>query len=229
MPSLPRIDIDVCLRANHVCARRGWRAVFAVASRLGDGGAWYALMALLIVFDGRDGLFAASHLAITGAIALALYAVLKRWTRRPRPFASDARIHAWVAPLDEFSFSVGAYAARGGVHVGCACALSGVGVGAGAVRFDGRGVARGAGLALPERCGCSVVDRDFAGFGFALVRAGGDVVLTALPAVGPSALPAVGPSALPAVGPYRTPRCWALPHSLLGGLPHSAWGRTFPD
>ena len=36
-----------------------------------------------------------------------LYKLLKRWTRRPRPFASDARIHAWVAPLDEFSFPSG--------------------------------------------------------------------------------------------------------------------------
>ncbi|HEY0502237.1 MAG TPA: phosphatase PAP2 family protein, partial [Lysobacter sp.] len=26
---------------------------------------------------------------------------------RPRPFASDRRIHAWVAPLDEFSFPSG--------------------------------------------------------------------------------------------------------------------------
>ena len=32
---------------------------------------------------------------------------LKRWTRRPRPFASDLRIRAWVAPLDEFSFPSG--------------------------------------------------------------------------------------------------------------------------
>ena len=31
----------------------------------------------------------------------------KRWTRRPRPFARDGRIRAWVAPLDEFSFPSG--------------------------------------------------------------------------------------------------------------------------
>ena len=100
-------DIGWCLRANHVCANRIARSVFHAASRLGDGIAWYALMAALIVFDGRAGLFAATHLAITGAIALALYKGLKRWAKRPRPFASDVRIRAWVAPLDEFSFPSG--------------------------------------------------------------------------------------------------------------------------
>ena len=53
------------------------------------------------------GLRASLHLAATGVVALALYKGLKRWTRRPRPFARDVRIHAWVAPLDEFSFPSG--------------------------------------------------------------------------------------------------------------------------
>ena len=44
---------------------------------------------------------------VEGVIALTLYKLLKRWTRRPRPFACDARIRAWVAPLDEFSFPSG--------------------------------------------------------------------------------------------------------------------------
>ncbi|MGE8234173.1 MAG: phosphatase PAP2 family protein, partial [Stenotrophomonas sp.] len=38
---------------------------------------------------------------------LTLYKLLKRWTRRPRPFAADLRIRAWVAPLDEYSFPSG--------------------------------------------------------------------------------------------------------------------------
>lgn len=102
-----RRDAEWCLRTNQWCARRGVRALFALASRLGDGIAWYALMFGLVAFDGWEGLFAAAHLAITGAIALALYRVLKHWTKRPRPFAADARIRAWVAPLDEFSFPSG--------------------------------------------------------------------------------------------------------------------------
>lgn len=96
-----------CLRANRVCARNGALRYFAAVSRLGDGMFWYALMGALLVFDGMAGLHASLHLAATGVIALALYKLLKRWTRRPRPFASDLRIRAWVAPLDEFSFPSG--------------------------------------------------------------------------------------------------------------------------
>jgi len=103
----PSRDAAWCLRTNHWCANPNVRNVYPIASRLGDGIAWYALMAGMVLFDGWDGLFAAAHLAATGAIALGLYQLLKRWTRRPRPFAFDARIRAWVAPLDEFSFPSG--------------------------------------------------------------------------------------------------------------------------
>jgi len=96
-----------CVRANGWAARNGWRSYFAAVSRLGDGLFWYALMAVMILLDGMPGLRASVHLAATGVIALTLYKLLKRWTRRPRPFASDVRIRAWVAPLDEFSFPSG--------------------------------------------------------------------------------------------------------------------------
>jgi undecaprenyl-diphosphatase len=96
-----------CRRANRYGRRRGIRALFSVLSRLGDGVFWYLLMGALVVADGRDGLAASVHMAITGIAALTLYRMLKRWTRRPRPFAADLRIHAWVAPLDEYSFPSG--------------------------------------------------------------------------------------------------------------------------
>lgn len=96
-----------CLRVNSLCARTRSRRFFAAVSRLGDGPLWYTLMAALLVLDGRDGLLASAHLGTTGLVALGLYTTLKRWTRRPRPFASDTRILAWVAPLDEFSFPSG--------------------------------------------------------------------------------------------------------------------------
>jgi undecaprenyl-diphosphatase len=100
-------DSGWCLRANRWGERGRSRSYFAAVSRLGDGVFWYALMGVLILVDGLDGLAASAHLAATGVIALTLYKLLKRWTRRPRPFASDRRIHAWVAPLDEFSFPSG--------------------------------------------------------------------------------------------------------------------------
>ena len=96
-----------CLRVNALCSRRCVWRYFASISRLGDGLFWYALMALLVVADGSAGLRASLHLAVTGVVALFLYKWLKHRTRRSRPFASDLRIRAWVAPLDEYSFPSG--------------------------------------------------------------------------------------------------------------------------
>jgi undecaprenyl-diphosphatase len=100
-------DAGWCLRANRLGHWNGVRRFFCTISRWGDGVFWYALMAAMVVVDGMAGLAASAHLAATGVIALILYKALKRWTRRPRPFASDVRIRAWVAPLDEFSFPSG--------------------------------------------------------------------------------------------------------------------------
>lgn len=96
-----------CLQANRWCAHRVVRAYFRAISRLGDGAFWYALMAALVLFDGWRGLSASAQMAATGLIALTLYRKLKCWTKRPRPFAADGRIHPWIAPLDEFSFPSG--------------------------------------------------------------------------------------------------------------------------
>jgi undecaprenyl-diphosphatase len=100
-------DARWCVRVNAWCARDGVRRYFAAVSRLGDGVFWYALMGALVLADGQHGLAASAHMAATGAAALACYRALKRRTQRRRPFASDQRIRAWVAPLDEFSFPSG--------------------------------------------------------------------------------------------------------------------------
>ena len=96
-----------CLSANRWGARRAVRLYFKAVSRLGDGAFWYALMAVLAFVDGWNGLDAAAHMAVVGGVSALLYRRLKRWTRRPRPFATDQRIRAWIAPLDEYSFPSG--------------------------------------------------------------------------------------------------------------------------
>lgn len=96
-----------CRWANHYGRRRWARTLFAIISRLGDGMFWYGLMGALVLLDGIDGVRASIHMAATGVLALTLYKLLKRWTRRPRPFAADLRIRAWIAPLDEYSFPSG--------------------------------------------------------------------------------------------------------------------------
>jgi undecaprenyl-diphosphatase len=46
-------------------------------------------------------------MAVTGLAALLLYRLLKRWTRRPRPYRACPGVIAHVPPLDEFSFPSG--------------------------------------------------------------------------------------------------------------------------
>jgi len=95
-----------CLRWNRWAAQRALVGFFGVVSRLGDGVFWYALMAA-IALCGARGRIAALHMAMTGLAAALLYRMLKRWTRRPRPFRAHREIVAHVAPLDEFSFPSG--------------------------------------------------------------------------------------------------------------------------
>lgn len=102
-----RREADLCLAANRWCRTSPVRGYFTRVSRLGDGGIWYALMAAIVLLDGYAGLVASTHMAATGLAALTLYTTLKRWTRRPRPCASDRRILALVPALDEFSFPSG--------------------------------------------------------------------------------------------------------------------------
>lgn len=97
----------LCLAMNRWGARRALTRLLRIVSRLGDGVFWYTLMVLLAVLGGARGQRAALHMALVGLVAAALYKVLKRWTRRPRPFRSHADITAYVAPLDEFSFPSG--------------------------------------------------------------------------------------------------------------------------
>ena len=107
MPKSLVLDRRVCVAANRWGARRAVGAFFGIVSRLGDGVFWYALMLALFAVDGRRGLFAAAHMAATGLAALLLYRLLKRYTRRPRPFRACPGVIARVPPLDEFSFPSG--------------------------------------------------------------------------------------------------------------------------
>lgn len=105
--ALARWEERWCTASNRWCQRGRARPFFALVSRLGDGLFWYALMAVVVLADGLEGLQASVHMAATGFAALLLYRGLKRWTRRARPCASSTQIRALVAPLDEFSFPSG--------------------------------------------------------------------------------------------------------------------------
>ncbi|KAF1008449.1 MAG: Phosphatidylglycerophosphatase B [Luteibacter sp.] len=106
-PSRRNLDSRMCVAANRWGARRAIGVFFGIVSRLGDGVFWYALMTVIALVGGWHGVAVAAQMAVTGLTALMLYRVLKRWTKRPRPFRACPGVIAHVPPLDEFSFPSG--------------------------------------------------------------------------------------------------------------------------
>lgn len=105
---LTKLDASWCLNWHHRSSQY-WlmQRGFAIISRLGNGVFWYSLIALILLFDGLDGLRAGLHMLATNAVGLALYKSLKKGTRRERPCNANLGIHAIVAPLDRYSFPSG--------------------------------------------------------------------------------------------------------------------------
>jgi len=107
MTTLPAVELPLCRALNRWGARSFVHAFFATVSRLGDGVFWYALMLALPLADGGRGAIVSAELATTSLVSLGIYRLLKRWIRRPRPYASHQSIIARVLPLDQFSFPSG--------------------------------------------------------------------------------------------------------------------------
>lgn len=81
------------------------RSAFTAISWLGNGWFWYALIVLLPVIDG--GWRASVQMTLTGAVAVAIYKLIKERAVRERPFITHAAIHCAAAPLDRYSFPSG--------------------------------------------------------------------------------------------------------------------------
>jgi undecaprenyl-diphosphatase len=85
---MDQVERSLCLHVNRGCRRDPVRSFFVVASRLGDGPAWYALMAMLACVGGQAGVLMALRMAVTGAVGAALYKLLKERLVRERPCVS---------------------------------------------------------------------------------------------------------------------------------------------
>jgi undecaprenyl-diphosphatase len=83
------------------------RGYFAAVSRLGDGVAWYTLLALLPIFGGLAAFHASLHMAATALAGVVIYKLLKSRLVRERPFIGLAGVTALTAPLDRYSFPSG--------------------------------------------------------------------------------------------------------------------------
>ena len=104
---LAALDRAVCKRFNDVSQIAALRCLFVVASRLGDGIFWYALMGCLLMLDGAAALPAVVHMIAVGLACTVIYKSIKAQTLRPRPYAAQSDIALCAAPLDQYSFPSG--------------------------------------------------------------------------------------------------------------------------
>jgi undecaprenyl-diphosphatase len=107
MARVDAAEYGLCRTLNRGASFALPRHVFRVASRLGDGVVWYLLIVLLPLLYGAAALRPAIVMALTGALGIALYTLLKRVFVRERPFITHAAIDVRGAPLDRYSFPSG--------------------------------------------------------------------------------------------------------------------------
>ena len=100
-------EYRLCRRLNRGVAYKGVRVFFGIASRLGDGMIWYAIMLALPFVYGMRGFTVSVAMLATGAAGLALYKFLKRTFVRERPYIRHTGISLAGAPLDRYSFPSG--------------------------------------------------------------------------------------------------------------------------
>lgn len=91
-------------RSSEIAVIRG---IFSIVSRLGDGVLWYALIAMLPVLYGLQGLWMAAHTLLTGLVCLLVYKYLKTSLVRERPYISFSAIRCAAPALDRYSFPSG--------------------------------------------------------------------------------------------------------------------------
>lgn len=100
-------EFRLCRGLNRTSASVWVRTLFGLSSRLGDGVAWYVLVALLPLLYGAAALRPAIVMALTGIVGLVIYRWLKRTLVRERPFIRHDQIRLAMAPLDRYSFPSG--------------------------------------------------------------------------------------------------------------------------
>ena len=107
MARIDAAEYGLCRTLNHGASFALPRRIFQIASRLGDGALWYALILALPLLYGAAGVRPAIVMALTGALGVALYTLLKRLFVRERPFITHTAIDPAAAPLDRYSFPSG--------------------------------------------------------------------------------------------------------------------------
>jgi undecaprenyl-diphosphatase len=100
-------EYSLCRGLNRSARLRPVRILLRIASRLGNGVVWYALVPLLPLVYGRAALRTAIVMALTGIVGLIIYRWLKLTLVRERPFVRHDGITLDALPLDRYSFPSG--------------------------------------------------------------------------------------------------------------------------
>ncbi len=74
---------------------------------MGDGIAWYALMAYLLLRDHDAAVGPVLRMIAAGLVCIMVYKWIKSRTLRPRPYQAHKGIEYFAVPLDRFSFPSG--------------------------------------------------------------------------------------------------------------------------
>jgi undecaprenyl-diphosphatase len=98
---------SLTLKANRALSVRGIGRFFGYISRLGNGGAWFAVIGGLLLYDPLVSWRAAIHMLAVVLIGAGLYHWLKKKTSRPRPFEIHQTLTISIPPLDRYSFPSG--------------------------------------------------------------------------------------------------------------------------
>ena len=107
MARVDAAEVGLCRRLNRGAQRAVPRRVFQIASRLGNGVAWYVLILALPAVYGVTALRPAVVMGLTGVLGVVIYSLLKQLFVRERPFITHASIDLAAAPLDRYSFPSG--------------------------------------------------------------------------------------------------------------------------
>jgi undecaprenyl-diphosphatase len=100
-------DRVLCLRLNRVSDLAFIRVVLIIASRLGNGLFWYALILALAIWGDTRAFTVGVHMVAVGIICTLLYKRLKIGTSRLRPYMAQPGITLCAVPLDRYSFPSG--------------------------------------------------------------------------------------------------------------------------
>ncbi len=100
-------EYRICRHLNRGASNGSLRAIFRIASRLGDGVIWYAMLGLLPLLYGSRAIRPVIVMALMGLLGVVLYKALKHVFVRERPFITHASISLAAAPLDRYSFPSG--------------------------------------------------------------------------------------------------------------------------